>query len=144
MQSLNYLPIQQQPTQGNLLNFIQSQSTKLPKFSKPKVVVKKYGIVEGFVTNTHQGTVRLVNEDRVSILLNAQQSSSIMDKARDVCTMFSVFDGHGGKSCCNYLKENLHQKILQNITYFLNNDDRAKETFESLDQQYMQSVLHNK
>lgn len=36
--------------------------------------------------------------------------------------MFSIFDGHGGKSCCNYLKENFHLKILENINLIINND----------------------
>lgn len=46
---------------------------KLPPFEKSKVIVKKFGNIHSFSVNTHQGTVRNYNEDRVSILLNAQQ-----------------------------------------------------------------------
>lgn len=31
--------------------------------------------------------------------------------------MFSIFDGHGGTNCCNFLKEHLHDKILENFEY---------------------------
>lgn len=52
---------------------IQKSYYKLPPFEKSKVIVKKFGNIHSFSVNTHQGTVRNYNEDRVSILLNAQQ-----------------------------------------------------------------------
>jgi len=45
----------------------------LPPFEKSKVIVKQFGVVKAFSVNTHQGVVRGYNEDRVSVLLNAQQ-----------------------------------------------------------------------
>lgn len=52
---------------------IQKNAYKLPPFEKSKVIVKQFGNIHSFSVNTHQGTVRNYNEDRVSILLNAQQ-----------------------------------------------------------------------
>lgn len=46
---------------------------KLPKFEETKIVLKNFGKIVGFGVNTHMGCVRNYNEDRVSILLNAQQ-----------------------------------------------------------------------
>jgi len=48
-------------------------SKKLPKFEETKIVLKNFGKICGFGVNTHKGCVRNYNEDRVSILLNAQQ-----------------------------------------------------------------------
>lgn len=45
----------------------------LPRFEETKIILKKFGKVRGFGVNTHRGCVRDYNEDRVSILLNAQQ-----------------------------------------------------------------------
>lgn len=45
----------------------------LPPVDRSKVIIKKFGTIEAFAVNTHVGTVREYNEDRVSILLNAQQ-----------------------------------------------------------------------
>ena len=55
------------------LNHIRKNQKSLPFIDKSKVIVKKFGSIQGFSVNTHVGTVRDYNEDRVSILLNAQQ-----------------------------------------------------------------------
>ena len=52
---------------------IRKFSHHLPPFEAAKVVIKDFDRIKGFGVNTHQGTVRAYNEDRVSILLNAQQ-----------------------------------------------------------------------
>lgn len=55
------------------LDKIQKNSQRLPEMDKSKVMAKNFGAVKGFSVNTHTGLVRNYNEDRVSILLNAQQ-----------------------------------------------------------------------
>lgn len=55
------------------LNMIRKNESSLPYIEKSKVIIKKFGEIEGFAVNTHVGVVRDYNEDRVSILLNAQQ-----------------------------------------------------------------------
>ena len=55
------------------LESIQKAAKRLPPFEKSKVIIKNFGNIHSFSVNTHQGTVRNYNEDRVSILLNAQQ-----------------------------------------------------------------------
>lgn len=55
------------------LNFIRKNEAILPYIEKSKVIIKKFGSIEGFAVNTHVGLIREYNEDRVSILLNAQQ-----------------------------------------------------------------------
>jgi hypothetical protein len=52
---------------------ITGKAKDLPKFEQTKIILKKFGKVRGFGVNTHRGCVRSYNEDRVSILLNAQQ-----------------------------------------------------------------------
>ena len=55
------------------LEKIRANASKLPRFDPAKVICKDFGSVKGFCVNTHQGMVRNYNEDRVSILLNAQE-----------------------------------------------------------------------
>jgi|LakMenE18May11ns_1017448.scaffolds.fasta_scaffold8076884_1 serine/threonine protein phosphatase PrpC len=31
------------------------------------------------------------------------------------CSYFGVFDGHGGDTCSNFLKENMHKYVLANL-----------------------------
>ena len=55
------------------LKNIRENEKRLPKVEKSKVIIKDFGVIKSFAVNTHVGTVRSYNEDRVSILLNAQQ-----------------------------------------------------------------------
>jgi hypothetical protein len=52
---------------------IKRQEALLPPFDGAKVILKDFGRIKAFSVNTHQGVFRSYNEDRVSILLNAQQ-----------------------------------------------------------------------
>jgi len=45
-------------------------NTTLPHFQTSKTSNKAFGGVCAFAANTHVGTVRKVNEDRISIILN--------------------------------------------------------------------------
>lgn len=96
-----------------LIDEIKSKERELPHFEKAKVIIKEFGAVKAFSVNTHQGTVRNYNEDRVSIQLNAQQRfENLQNKGINQCSMFGIYDGHGGADCCNFQKENLHNYLL--------------------------------
>ena len=58
---------------GTVVESIRKAEGGLPVFEGSKVIIKDFGCITAFSVNTHQGTVRSYNEDRVSILLNAQQ-----------------------------------------------------------------------
>lgn len=45
----------------------------MPKFDKTRTIVRQLGVIQGFCVNTNKGNTRNYNEDRVSVLLNAQQ-----------------------------------------------------------------------
>jgi hypothetical protein len=58
---------------SSVLESIRRAEHLLPQFEGSKVIIKEFGCIKSFAVNTHQGTIRSYNEDRVSILLNAQQ-----------------------------------------------------------------------
>ena len=62
-------------------------------------------MVKGYAVNTHNGISRDYNEDRVSITLNIKKNGL---KSQ----FFAVYDGHGGSSCCDYLKDGLHEVVI--------------------------------
>ncbi len=86
----------------------------LPNAEPTKHSEKTYGLIKGFGICTNQGLVRNYNEDRVSILLNihriSERSSNISDYWPQ-CSLFGVFDGHGGSKCVDYLRNNLHNAV---------------------------------
>ncbi len=51
----------------DIIEEIKVRERELPHFEKSKVIIKDFGAVKAFSVNTHQGTVRSYNEDRVSI-----------------------------------------------------------------------------
>lgn len=57
--------------------------------------------------------MRNYNEDRVSIILNMAKPK---DKPEDLqwpnVSFFAVYDGHGGSSCAEYLRDNLHYYVI--------------------------------
>ena len=60
-----------------------------------------------YAVNTNRGCTRNYNEDRVSIILN-------INKKGIKSSFFAVYDGHGGSTCCDYLRDILHENIINN------------------------------
>lgn len=80
----------------------------LPNFEPTKCSVRKNGVISGYSANTNQGIIRDYNEDRVSIILNIMKPPSKKCDNWPKCAFFGIFDGHGGYSCADFLRDNLH------------------------------------
>ena len=79
-----------------------------------KFSAKRNGIVAGYGANTNQGIVRNYNEDRVAIILNIMRpKSKKLSPGTEwpKCSFFGVYDGHGGASCADFLRDYLHQFV---------------------------------
>jgi len=51
---------------------------------------------------------RNYNEDWVSIILNITKPAFKNIEDWPTCSFFAVYDGHGGASCADFLRDNLH------------------------------------
>ena len=80
-----------------------------------KASTKKCGHIKSYAANTNQGIIREYNEDRVSIILNIlkPKNKQFSGEWPQIC-FFGVFDGHGGAACADYLRDNLHNFVVQN------------------------------
>jgi protein phosphatase PTC2/3 len=88
----------------------------VPNHEPTKHSLKRNGLVRAYAANTNQGLVRNYNEDRVSIILNILKPESkahIPDEKWPRCSFFAIYDGHGGAGCADYLRDNLHQIVIQ-------------------------------
>jgi len=84
----------------------------LPVIEPSKTSKKQIGVISAFAANTHMGTVRNYNEDRVSIILNIAKPKNKPDELIwPSASFFAIYDGHGGNSCAEFLKENLHHYV---------------------------------
>jgi serine/threonine protein phosphatase PrpC len=132
----------------DIISFIHRNSKNLPTLEEVKVVSKPFGPIKCFGVSTHKGTVRNYNEDRVSVLLNAHQklSSKSIDNTKSASnsySLFSIFDGHGGNSCCNFLKDKLHSALFEEVNLGAMTQQILTRVYRDLDQGYMNNAIEN-
>lgn len=91
---------------GPLLSFASQECKKKQQAKKPQKKIPEIPEaikgsltphLEGYSTITHEGLYRQTNEDKITIYLEENAK------------WFSIYDGHGGPKCSQYLKENLHE-----------------------------------
>ena len=60
------------------------------------------------------GLVRQYNEDRIAIILNVIHPTNKHQQVQNWpnIQIFGIFDGHGGSKCAEYLKDHLHNNII--------------------------------
>lgn len=66
-----------------------------------------------YAVNTTNGIMRNYNEDRVSVVVNIKPKKGYDPNSWPKLSYFSIFDGHGGSQCSDFLKNNLHRFIFQ-------------------------------
>lgn len=115
----------------------------LQNHDSTKWSVRRNGIIRAYGANTNQGIIRDYNEDRVSIILNIMQPDNKKDvKNWPQWSFFGVFDGHGGATCSDFLRDNLHHFIIRDAEFphnpqqaLMNGFKQAEEYFINLAQQ---------
>ena len=113
-------------------------------FYPGKVSTKSYGPIKAYAANTNQGIARDYNEDRVSIIININQPNNNNKEKEKIiwpkASYFSVFDGHGGNKCAEFLRDNLLKLICDN-DYFPNDIEKAiKYGFSEADKLFLESA----
>lgn len=86
-------------------------------FENSKTSTKPANLVTAYAANTHQGTIRNYNEDRVSIILNIVKPLSFTGDYWPKCSFFAIYDGHGGSACADFLRDNLHHYIVKDSAF---------------------------
>lgn len=108
-------------------------------YAKAKSSKKKYGIIKSYAVNTYHGIVRNYNEDRVAIILNITPTISFTGKWPR-CSMFAVFDGHGGNKCADYLRDNLFDFITKDINFPYKPEQAIKNAFFLAEKEFTKTI----
>ena len=115
-------------------------------FFPGKVSRKCYGPVKAYAANTNQGITRNYNEDRVSIIININKRISNKCKEKKLwpkASYFSIFDGHGGNKCADFLKNNLLTLICENKYYPDDIEKAIKYGFNEADKIFLKLIQKN-
>ena len=112
-----------------LKNSVQNENPVLPRVQKSNVIRMKTGVIKFIGYNSHKGIMRDTNEDEISVqVIDNVMADKRVNKFHDNIQQFalcSIFDGHGGSDCSQFLKENLHELLLENS--FSNKTDMVKK-----------------
>ena len=122
------------------LKRIKEGEKDLPPFQLSKVIKGSKGMVKYVGLNTHKGVVRPENEDTISVLLNCGDQLVMKPKSENGevhISMFSLFDGHGGSSCSDFLKSNFNQVFLEQFNMQGNLPGSVNSIFKKLDSDYL-------
>ena len=114
-------------------------------YEQSKTSKKKMGFIKSYAVNTYQGIIRNYNEDRVSIIVNMNKPRGYYKKIWPRVSFFGIFDGHGGETCSEYLRDNLHNLLCHNNEFFPENIPEAlKLAFEKADKNFLENYSLNK
>ena len=106
-------------------------------FEQSKYSSKSMGIIHAYGANTHPGLVRNYNEDRVSIIINMNKPQNYKSSLWPKVSFFGIYDGHGGYTCAEYLRDNLHKFIVQDKNFPDNIPQAIKNGFELAEKDFI-------
>ena len=102
---------------------------------------KPFYNIAGYAFNSYNGKVRSYNEDRTKTIVDYHKSIMVNGKKISPhISYFGVFDGHGGKGCSDFLRDNLHNYLF-NSKYFPAYPFQAvKEAFILAEQEFLKKA----
>ena len=98
--------------------------------------------ISGYGYNSYNGKVKKYNEDRIKVMVNYQLKKYV--KIKPNISYFSIFDGHSGKKCSDFLRDNL-DGYLFNSSFFPDAPINAiKEAFTKAEENFKGMVYDEK
>lgn len=123
-------------------------STQKREGDNPKCSSKNNGAVRGYAANTNKGfdritslgLIRNYNEDRVAIILNIMKPLNRSKEQWPKCSFFGVYDGHGGVSCAEFLRDNLHQFVIREPSFPTNPKEALRQGFLKAENRFLEAA----
>ena len=94
----------------------------------------------GFGVNSYNGKVKNYNEDRIKVVTQeVMQSKKDPNKTFNI-SYFSIFDGHSGKKCSDFLKKRFFEFLIKS-TFFPDEPLRAiREAFQKAEAHFFKKA----
>ena len=115
---------------------LQLLSKKYDYYESPKFSNKQIGPLKSFSYNSYQGLFKDYNEDKISISSLIKKPSSSKIKSWPKISFFSIFDGHGGEECSEFLKENYLKYLVKNKNFPFDIKQSMIEAFQEVEEEF--------
>jgi len=131
------------PSGGPIRATLKAIPRHIPRLEPPRISTTSFQVIKSYAVNTCKGLVRPYNEDRVSIILNMIKPEDKKSSRWPVCSFFGVarahqvFDGHGGHTCSDFLRDNLHKFIINDAAFPENPPQAIHNGFLRADEEFL-------
>ena len=117
-------------------------SKPFPSFPKTRTSTRVLGSIHAYGANTYKGIVRNYNEDCVHITINSTKPKTHPNTNQwpSSVSFFAVFDGHGGQSCSEFLRDNLFKYICHNEHFPLDIDEAIRQGFAAAESEFLKKL----
>ena len=136
-------------TQNNLNDDLSLEEILEEKFMNYKNAKHSENVFDKIISygvNTYKGVFRNYNEDRVTILINALINKEDNNIKKDLenlkVSYFSIYDGHAGNKCCEFLKKYLHHYVFDSEFFPINPIKALHEGFDVCENKFM-NLIHS-
>ena len=113
-------------------------SKTFPNYGKCVCSQKMQGLMKSYAYNSYKGIVKDYNEDRVVVVSQIQKPQKTIHRTWPKMSYFGVFDGHGGESCSEYLKNNFLDYLIENKNFPHDIKMAITETFDKLEDEFFE------
>ena len=113
-------------------------SKTYPNYGKCVCSQKMQGLMKSYAYNSYKGIVKDYNEDRVVVVSQIQKPQKTIHRTWPKMSYFGVFDGHGGESCSEYLKNNFLDYLIENKNFPHDIKMAITETFDKLEDEFFE------
>ena len=94
--------------------------------------------ISGFGVNSYNGKVKNYNEDRIRVIASHIAQSRKNPNIKFNISYFSIFDGHAGKKCSDFLKKSFFEYLISS-PFFPDEPIKAiRESFKKAESQFFQ------
>ena len=119
---------------------------KFSNYQQAKHSENSFDKIISYGVNTYRGVIRNYNEDRVTILINALINKGNTNTKKYLKNLkisyFSIYDGHAGNKCCEFLKKFLHHYIFESEFFPLNPIKAIEDGFNICENKFM-NLIHS-
>ena len=131
------------PTKSaSLLTVSSLASIPYNKYPKAEFSKEPFLNISGYGYNSYNGKVKKFNEDRVKAIVNYPIKKQMPRKLN--ISYFSIFDGHSGNKCSDFLKENLDGYLFNSFFFPSDIIKAIRESFKKAEDNFKGMVYDQK